>query len=439
MRERNGISNLCKLLVLTIVAGVGPAAAQSRQSIPATSLSPRPVVITGKQVSGVTGLPIESISLARCVQNSLAALPFQIDERNADGYIVPGQPHPSVKPDEQPGIFDDNDEIVFMFREITPGCETLPEGIAEKVIPVRIESEYFNPPRYIYVLVNAARKPPVPVYVRHDPVRDRTSSPFFEFGYDPKNAAIFDHLVISQIRGLEKANIIDRLKVRIISRAVADLITIRLNEDHLKSTLYGYRAGPLRVSRLVNVVLTPVPGFTIPVTVETTQYDRLWDARVSFTLPRSLTALMSSQEMFFIVDFRDLRGTTFVTVANPQGAVIDGITQDEEKQLNLGAEHWFFITGRGANALMMMDTSPNLQLKFRADFVDDATYANPPENVVGGLPSAGFHLTGWEQIRSGSYWFFGRFVTLPGFPEDGGAGWYQAFNSPIKTIAEPAR
>lgn len=364
---------------------------------------------------------------------------FQIDERNPDGHIVPDNPSPKARPDEKPGLFDENDEIVFMFRDVGTSCDSIPDGVAEEIHPVRLDTPFFTQPRYVYVLVNPARRPPLPSYVAYAADKDRTTSPLLEVGTPADNPAIIDHLVFPNLKGRETENVLDRLKVRIVSRAVANMVTIRLNENDLKSTLWGVRTGPVRIVRHVNVVVTPVPGFTVPVLVETVQYDRLWEPRIYFTLPKSLAAFITSQEMRFIIDFRDLRGMTFVTIANPEGATIDGQTGEAERDMGLGEERWFFVTGKGLNVLMMMFLSDNLKLQSNGIFVDSRQETFPPETVPGSLPAAGFHYTGWENIKGGTYSFGGRIVTLPSFPEDGGSGWYRTFNAPIEAVAEPRR
>ncbi len=403
---------------------------------PLTNFSPRPVIITGKQVPELLGRKVDTLSMARCVSGVLGSLTYQIDERNPDGFIVPDTPNPKLKADDKPGTLDDNDEIVFMFRDTGPACDKLPEGVAEEIIPLRIDTPIFPQPRYVYALVNPARRPPMMPYVTYNAAKDRTVSPALEIGTMPSNVAMIDHVVFPNLKGRETENVLDRLKVRIVSKAVANLVTIRINEDDLKSTLWGIRVGPVRVSRHVNVVLTPVPGFTIPVTMETVQYDRLWEPKIYFTLPKSLAAFMTSQEMRFIVDFRDLRGMTFVTVVSPEGALIDGQTAESERDMGLGDERWFFVTGKGLNVLMMMYLGDNLKLKSEGIFVDSRDEVSPPESVPGSLPAAGFHFSGWENIKGGTYSFGGRIVTLPGFPEDGGSGWYRTYNAPIEITVE---
>jgi len=432
------LARFVMMALALLLAAVSPLRAQEKRS-PLTNFSPRPVIITGRQAPALLGLKIDTISMARCVGGVLGALTYQIDERNPDGFVLPDNPAPKLKPDEKPGIFDENDEIVFMFRDTGPACEQLPENVAGQILPLRIDTVIFPQPRYVYALVDPVRRPPMMPYVTYSAAKDRVTSPAMEVGAMQGNAAMIDHLVFPNLKGRETENVLDRLKVRITSRAVADLVTIRIDEDDLKSTLWGARAGPVRVVRHVNVVLTPVPGFTIPVTMESVQYDRLWEPRIYFTLPKSLAAFMTSQDMRFIVDFRDLRGMNFVTVVRPEGAMIDGVTGEAERDMGLGDERWFFVTGKGLNVLMMMFLSDNLKLKSNGIFIDSREDLTPPEAVPGTLPSAGFHFSGWENIKGGTYSFGGRIVTLPGFPEDGGSGWYRTYSAPIEITPEPRK
>ena len=104
-------------------------------AIPSASVaSPRtwqPLIIQGSQAPQLCKRPLNQFEVLAMRDGKLAAIPFQIDQVNADGnYVLPEGPQP-IAP-QHPGVLDAKDEIVMMIADLGERAKpeaTLPPGL----------------------------------------------------------------------------------------------------------------------------------------------------------------------------------------------------------------------------------------------------------------------------------------------------------------------
>ena len=80
---------------------------------PAERVGPSEVV--GKSAPALVGLRSSSFRVYAFRNGSAAPIPFQVDERDRRGHWADDEGAQPVR-DDTPGVFDDNDVIVFMNR-----------------------------------------------------------------------------------------------------------------------------------------------------------------------------------------------------------------------------------------------------------------------------------------------------------------------------------
>src|ERR1700687_331098 len=70
------------------------------------------VRITGSDLAAFNGVAIERVGVLACASDACRPIPFQVDERDAEGrWVLDQGPEPTQ--DEPPGLIDDNDVLLF--------------------------------------------------------------------------------------------------------------------------------------------------------------------------------------------------------------------------------------------------------------------------------------------------------------------------------------
>ena len=81
---------------------------------------PDPVIVTGDNLSGVTGLNPTRLGLYAVEDNKLIPIPFQVDQRDEEGNFFLTEMGGEVQ--DLSHLFDDNDEVVFMAKDLGDRC-----------------------------------------------------------------------------------------------------------------------------------------------------------------------------------------------------------------------------------------------------------------------------------------------------------------------------
>ncbi|MEW6776149.1 MAG: hypothetical protein AB1405_07640, partial [Bdellovibrionota bacterium] len=350
-----------------------------------------------------------------------------------DGRVLPPGGSPALEKDEQPGVIDANDEIIFLLKDLAGPCPEEQLAAAKGDLTVlRASAANLRAPAFAYLLLAEKSFLPSDTPVAYDASTDTVTTDGYFWGYDSKRPFHYSRMGYADLQGRSKEDLLDRLKVRMRVKALGSMVQLLFKEDEIESRLDGVRWGPVRVVREVWAQIKPVPGLAIPLTIRFAHYPRLWQASVKFRMPQMAALSVSSMDVALIHDFVDLRGIRLSTSGLSQGTVIDGKMIEQERSLDLGPQPWFMISGLGLNQVTVVDLEPGLNLRATALFVEGgAEVADRPEEVPGGLPSVGYGFTGWENLKARTYAFGANIAALPGFPEGGGTGFYRTLRTPI--------
>lgn len=402
------------------------------------SRSSLPAVIRGGELSPFIGKSNESLRIYANWGSGLQPIPFQIDEKNPKGlFVLDGIP--ANPPDEDPGKLDNNDELVFMLEDA--GLKThqglWPKGY-DTAREVELTDAIDGRKGYIY-LFSFASPPPKSqiVHIRYDSGKDEVESAYIRFGFLKSHPFIFNNARISEYEGGKlgsgkAVNLLDRLKVRLTARAVGELVTLRFTEEDFKGQLIGVRVGPVRVIRYLTASVKVGPMPEIPIEIEYRITPRTLQVPVSFTAPGAITTFLTDMDMIIGVDFRDMRGSTFSTLAMSRGTLVDGKLSPAERAIPLGDEEWVMLGGHNLNIFGVIDLEKDLALRKEVHFLDDPDTTLPPEAVPGQLPEIGFRFLNWTSLQGRKYSFDATVSALAGFPRGGGSGFYKAIHNPPK-------
>ena len=398
-----------------------------------TNRSFLPHIMTGADLPGISGRAKTGIRVFADWGEGMQQVPYQIDERTAEGkYIL--DDGEATRRDEQPGVFDDDDEIVVLLRDAGYRVNTgnWPAGVSAGR-EVQLRDPGTGELGYVYVL--SFDSPPQRSAVRHaqyDRVRDIATSAESRIGFHPKFPFVITDVGLADFTGGGvKVNLIDRVKVRIRGRTLGLGVEIEINEEDVKSHIVGTRSGPVRVIREIYGVSKIGPMPEVPLDIEMKLYPRLIQAPVSFRLPGPIRTFLSDIDVLMAIDARDMLGATFSTLAFNRGTLVDGKTTRAEQNVPLGDEEWLLVTGKGVTFYGQVALDRTLTLKKEVHFIDSVDGAQPPESQPGQLPEVGFKLVNWHSLEGKQYIFEVTIAALEGFPRNGGSG---IFNSLQKSI-----
>ena len=210
-----------------------------------------PMEMKGFQLARHNGIPTGELSLMAVRAGKLVPIPFQIDEFDKTGLIwIEG--HNDHKPEGKPGIFDDFDELAFMFRDggwdrFDPRQHSLKEG--RMLEEIRLDSPR-NQPRYIYLVRNNSERSRAD-YVQVDLDKGRIETTLMQMDYEPKD--------FTQIKGMsprlgphKDENVIDNIYVNISTGIFNQNLRVDLDtRKNIKASPIAVKDGAVRASILV--------------------------------------------------------------------------------------------------------------------------------------------------------------------------------------------
>ncbi|MCG8393072.1 MAG: hypothetical protein MI745_08310 [Pseudomonadales bacterium] len=210
-----------------------------------------PMEIKGYDLPRHNGIALEELSLMAVREGKLIPIPFQFDEFDKTGLIwIEGEN--DHDPEGEPGIFDDFDELVFMFRDggwerFDPQTHTLKEG--SMLEEIRLDSPR-NKPRYIYLVRNNSERSRAD-YVKADLEKGRIETTLMQMDYEPGD--------FSQIQGMsprlgphKDENVFDNIYVNISTGILNQNLRVDLDTDkNIKATPLAVHDGAVRASILV--------------------------------------------------------------------------------------------------------------------------------------------------------------------------------------------
>jgi hypothetical protein len=379
---------LFRLLLLFVLAP-GAARGDSAASVGVSE-------ITGKDATALLQRPTASFRVYAFRETGAVPIPFQVDERNRRDYWAYDQ-GPEPVSDESPGVFDENDVVVFMNRDLGAKGDPakLPRG-ATTWLEVRVGSQD-APLGYAYL--GTFDSPPAilsdqPAYVRSDPVKDEVFADRYTVRF---GAPLPTYLALVHQQGESPESILNGVRAYGEVWIFGGLVDFKRSEKDLEQySTPGYRSGPVRVIRSAKYWIRLALGFNARGRVELLFYRDFVEARarVKIRIPPRLVAAGGYLRACF--DFHDFTGGR---VLGPDGLLAEPIggqmTEDKRQFADRRVSWSALLLPSGQSVLLAVRLGGSLQR------LDQKLYLDESIDPAGGNPSFGFKLEGINRLDTG--------------------------------------
>ncbi len=368
-----------------------------------------PVVIPGEQLKSVLGKAITGFRLAAVRENGLETIPFQIDERDKHNDFVFTE-GPDKGEDKDRGLFDVNDELVFMARDLGEPLEnpsaypahkgSRPEIVKELVIADPIDGKKGY--AYLTFWPGDAPAPSKTDYVTYKAAEDLVEATSFAVGFNKETPFAIDRSMIRQANGKFSDNRVDILKVRLRS-TIWRFYDFDRNQDDFGSKTAAWIDGPVRVVLHKGISVRMILGIQSPkIWNDTIFYPYGLSYGIDVKTPFSIPSIFSKFEMYSGMDFRDLKGGTFYTNGMSKPVTITGNPNNPEiAALNANPDENRFaaIGWAGSYFIMRIKIPDEIPLKVNSYLIDDPNFIDPPERFPGAVPGMYFKIDDWLKVK----------------------------------------
>jgi hypothetical protein len=387
-----------------------------------------PVIVRTGRLEGLPDRHTASYRLYAGRRGALEPIPFQFDERGADGELV-------LSPDgtETEFTFDGDDELVFMAKDTG-------DRIADAVLPASsdatVEIEVSDRGRaaqgWVYLVHFAGDPPPrSPVrYATFDAARQEARAPSYQVSYSHDRSNYLRGLRIPPSAGGTGESLIDRLAMRINPTFSLLLTTFHLSltEESFSVEPDGLKNGPVRAIRRVRQSLDL--GKVLPEIPKGRVYTHYYAS--SFRTPSRFSipwlALKTLRDFRF-ESVNELAtpadGLRYWDASNPEGVPFGG----EGRPAGADADHDWWVLGGGRGTCLQVLLIPE---EWRAWGIKRGIVFED---------GAGYSLLRMTNLRrAGAYDLGSAFVVLPrpyrpGDEAEALAGFRDPLETDVRTMA----
>ena len=333
-----------------------------------------PIVLKGDTLAQFINHEIEFMYVYAydALSNSWQMIPFQIDEVN---------PHDKdsmyFKPDSSFGLLDEDDELVFLLRDVGDKADSTAwlEGADSVRYEICLVDSLNNETGYVYLYSSRSISEPVPnpYFMTYDSLTDRISNANYEVGFN-ETGQLADVII-----GSSGTDIFDRIKVRLMgSYWIFQLEPIY--EDNVTMKYAYAKVGPVRIIR--NMYGEFYYSFAGLITFDEkfTQTSFFYPWHGSFTLfeipiKDAVDAGVEVDVIRVSWDFnRNAIGMNFYNEVNRNGTLIDGVGEFDniDRTCTPDELNWNMGTGDPGTILNVFYVPP-LGDFVRTYFYDDST------------------------------------------------------------------
>jgi len=355
-----------------------------------------PVIVEGKALKPVLGKGKESLRLYAWREGAAVAIPYQIDERTPAGAFAFPEGD-ERRSDTDDGRFDNNDELVFMARDV--GDRAPPQAFAlgqsqTTELVVRdpkgrgwvylLHFAKAPPPRAKRRYVDLDRRGPRLVGWTGDRVQVVT-------GGAPAHFLDLRQLRFARARGGFGPDLLDRAKLDL--RLGYLFLDVRRRTDEVRAEWTSYRAGPVRITAAYLLECYLIWGHWIRSTkrCSLTVYGNRMELEAEVSLPVALEVNRKS-ELRMSLDFAPSAGPVQIwSRRNPKPIKADGRGKDPRLSgLKTSRCEWVAASTGLGGVLARLHLDPALQKRRHKLFLLDGPAPDPPEDARGSHGNCGF-------------------------------------------------
>lgn len=387
-----------------------------------------PVIVRAGAVPAWLGSPIASLRAFALNGGKLHPVPFQVDERAADGrYLYPdGIRNDQVEID---GMLTSEDEIVLLASDAgdrPPSDMVVPEAAATQLVSVEAPASAgeaaSSPTRGWFVLARYDATPPTDTLatdprVVHEWANNYVYSAKYSIGfYDfapPAHSAVPREIRVHEGPDVS-ADLLDRFKWRVEIGILWGLYTVRFDEQNVRVQVLAYKNGPVRVLRYVACRVILPFGIEGPsLTIDAAFYPNMIQIPLVLNVPRAPGFVGTHSDLILGVDLSPAaNGLVFYDSENTGGFLVDGWMSEAEKAQAARPDRWRLWTGKAGTLVERTFWDPEYlkTVGLTVEYIDDSRDARPPEDHTG-QNGAYFERYRVDDLAAGTYralleWYF---------------------------------
>lgn len=342
--------------------------------------------------------PISAFRVYAFDNNIPRPIPFQIDERDhRDRWILTHGP--KAKQDTPANVFDANDVLLFMNRDLGERGDPLVIPAAAQVwAEVQIGNSH-TPLGFVYVgLFTPAAAPALEEapYARYDPPTDRIYAERYALAF---NAPLPTHFAPVEQIGDFGTNTISGIKVAAEVRLLGGLLTFQRTHTDLHGELRSYQPGPVRVLRQAKYWI-PLPfGLRTSGKVNLIFYRDFVEGSALIKMKIPLRLVLADGEFKTYFDFLNLSGARLLLNGLSLSDPVNGAMTEAKRALDGRSALWAALvlpTGRSMLLIPRLEGALS-KLDQRSYFFESTT------QTAGGLPHFGFQFLEINRLETGSH------------------------------------
>jgi len=382
------------LLGVSLLAGSSLFAATPDKPHPGISL------LEGKSAALFLQHPLAAFRVYAFHAGAAALIPFQLDERDRrDRWVLDQGSHPNT--DDVPGIFDDNDALVLMNRDLGErgDLSRLPSGATlwgeVRVGPVQ------EPLGFAYVGIFAQSSQPLAstnMPAHYEEATDRVYAERYTLEFQ---APLPKHIAFVEKQGEFGVNTVAGVRAEGEVRLFGGLITLHKTDADIQAELLGYKNGPVRTIRRARYWI-PLPlGFRTTGRVDLLFYRNFVEgsALLKINIPPSLVLARGELQTYF--DFLRQDGARVLLEGESPSEPIDGhMTAKKQALVGRPARWAALLLPEGKTVVFIVRLTGALQRMEQQFYFDEVAAPSVPGS---GRPLFGFQFSRVDRLETGTH------------------------------------
>ncbi len=354
-------------------------------------------------------------------------IPFQVDEKTKKNDFV--FHHGLEKnPEDRDGLFNGNDELVIMARDLGDRVVDISSAMAKASIAAEISAR--DPVdggmgfAYLFYIKNAP--PPLSDvdYATIDPQTSRITTLHYELAFSEKAPMSIGELRVHEAGSGDGVNYCDRFKARVHVKVAG--ISIAKNEEDFTSEMVAWIDGPVRVIRRTRSQLNLFWNIPSPsARMDNIYYYNSFAFPIEVYLPIDVGFIVKEPHFRVSGDSPRLSGQRrYRNNLYPEGVIQDGKMSDLEKKLAADTRPIVWSStgttgpdgkdyGGWFNRILVEGDNPDWRP--RVFYIDDADHLDPPDDEPGSYGNGGYQIDGLTDITAGTYHLESTMYSVPVF------------------------
>ena len=346
----------------------------------------RVVILKGSQVKFLVGKEFKNYSLMKFIDERLEAMPFQFDDMSELGQPYTGSKGAAVK--GSIGIFDENDELLFMFKDGRDKASQLALDNVEGRVVAELAVSDNGRTHYFYLVEGNAQRSDVD-YIEYDPESYLIKSDRWSMQTDPENPIVWGDFFYHSFQ--EKHSLLDTMKMRIGGKV--GFVSLVLNNNNVIGNTLGFKDGPIRdfLEMNASVVLLGVPFMSIKMGFLVTQHNLGAPAYVDMPV---IAKAIKNPLIQISLDAHQLQGALSRTALGPvEPAIANGEVSKQEKTMAVDADNtWLALSSqKGFDIMATFEHSENFDVDLGVLYKEGEE--DKPERYKGSDPQLGYYIS----------------------------------------------